>query len=172
LNEEFGKDGSGTKTNIYSFPMRYIPLDAKDRDVDTGNNCWNKRYLRGVKFILNVTKGPVMPGAEFFYQAFGNDAEEFKAILLMPEDFIRNRVVCNWKKVTGIKRLKPYVRDWMETYFSLTSEELNKSIEILSSNGMTTVEEVYKNNNVTKKIKTLLNYHLNAREEVDKYKNA
>lgn len=172
LNEEFGKDENGTKTNIYSFPMRYIPLNAKDRDVDTGNNHWNKRYLRGVKFILNVTKGPVMPGAEFFYQAFGKNVEEFKSILLMPEDFIRNRVVCDWRRATGAKRLKPYVRNWMETYFSLAPEELNKSIEILSSNGMTTVEEAYKNNNVTKKIKTLLNYHLNAREEVAKYKNA
>ncbi len=171
LNEEFAKDRSGVKTNIYSFPMRYIPLDAKDRNIDTGNNKWNKRYLRGVKIILNVTKGPVMPGAEFFYQAFGNNAEEFKAILLMPEDFIRNRVVCNWRKVKGVKRLKPYVRDWMNGYFDLSQGERGKLIEILSCNGISMVEEEV-NNNVSKEIKKLLSYHLNALEEVSKYKNA
>ncbi|HHT9141168.1 MAG TPA: cobalamin-binding domain-containing protein, partial [Candidatus Tripitaka californicus] len=171
LNKEFARDKHGVRTNIYSFPMRYIPLDAKDRDIDTGNRNWNKRYLRGVKIILNVTKGPVMPGAEFFYQAFGNDAEEFKAILLMPEDFIRNRVVLNWRKVKGIKRLKPYVRNWMDIYFDLSQDERSKLIEILSSNGMSTVQEEI-NNSDSKKIKKLLGYHLNAIEEVAKYKNA
>jgi len=35
LNEEFRSDT--IKTSIYSFPMRYIPLNAKTRNVDTGN---------------------------------------------------------------------------------------------------------------------------------------
>jgi len=169
LNEEFKIDGSGIKTTIYSFPMRYIPLAARDRDIDTGNSRWNKRYLRGVKIILNVTKGPVMPGSEFFYQAFGNNAEEFKAILLMPEDFIRNRVVRDWRKIRGVKRLKPYVRNWMDTYFDLSQSEKNILIEILSPNGMSGVQEEI-NNSVSKRVKKLLSYHLNALEEVVKYK--
>lgn len=170
LNEKFKTGGSMIKTTIYSFPMRYIPLDAKDRDIDTGNNKWNKRYLRGVKIILNVTKGPVMPGAEFFYQAFGNNAEEFKAILLMPEDFIRNRVVRNWRKTKGTRRLKPYVRNWMGVYFDLSQSEKNKLIAILSPNGKSKIGEEF-NNSVSKKIKKLLGYHLNALEEVVKYKH-
>ncbi len=170
LNEEFASDG-GVKTTIYSFPMRYIPLNAKNRDIDTGNHKWNKRYLRGVKIILNVTKGPVMPGAEFFYQAFGRDAEEFKAILLMPEDFIRNRVIHNWRNVRGVKRLKPYVRNWMNTYFELSHNERHRLVEILSSNGVSTITEEHKNG-INGKIKKLLSLHLKAQEEVNKYKNA
>ncbi len=169
LNEEFVRDG-GVKTTIYSFPMRYIPLDAKDRGVNTGNSKWNKRYLRSVKIILNVTKGPVMPGSEFFYQAFGRDAEEFKAILLMPEDFIRNRVVRNWRKVRGVKRLKPYVRNWMDIYFDLSQNEKNILIKILSPNGMSGLQEEINNSN-SKKVKKLLNYYLIALEEVAKYKH-
>jgi hypothetical protein len=171
LNEEFEKDTKGVKTIIYSFPMRYIPLNAKNRDIDTGNSKWNKRYLRSVKIILNVTKGPVMPGAEFFFQAFGNNAEEFKAILLMPEDFIRNRVVKNWRKIKGIRRLKPYVRSWMETYFELPNEERNKLTEILASNEMLKIQTEYKNG-FNKKIKRMLHYHLNQEDEVVKYQNA
>lgn len=170
LNEEFARNGNGIKTTIYSFPMRYIPLNAKDRDVDTGNSKWNKRYLRSVKIILNVTKGPVMPGSEFFYQAFGHDAEEFKAILLMPGDFIRNRVVRNWRKVRGVKRLKPYVRNWMDIYFGLSQSEKNTLIKILSPNGMSGLQEEINNSN-SKKVKKLLNYHLSALEEVVKYKH-
>jgi hypothetical protein len=170
LNEEFRSNGSGINTNIYSFPMRYIPLVAKDRDIDTGNSKWNKRYLRGVKIILNVTKGPVMPGSEFFYQAFGSNAEEFKAILLMPEDFIRNRVVREWRKIKGEKRLKPYVRNWMHIYFDLSQGEKDKLIEILSPNGAAKIQEESKNS-VSRKIKKLLGYHLNALEEVAKYKH-
>jgi len=170
LNEEFANDGTGVKTIIYSFPMRYIPLDAKNRDVDTGNRFWNKRYLRGVKIILNVTKGPVMPGAEFFFQAFGNDVEEFKAILLMPEDFIRNRVVKNWKKLKGSKRLKSYVRRWMDLYNSLSAIDRNKLVEVLEQNQDEMIAEAYKNG-VNKNIKDLLYLHLRADTEVKKYKN-
>ena len=67
LNEEFRKDK--VKTSIYSFPMRYIPLKAKDRDVDTGNNHWNKKYLRAVQVILNVMKGPVMPWTAILFSS-------------------------------------------------------------------------------------------------------
>jgi hypothetical protein len=52
LNKKLG-------TKIYSFPMKYIPLDARDRSY-IGEN-WNKRLLRGVQCILLATKGKVSP---------------------------------------------------------------------------------------------------------------
>ena len=104
LNEEFASAHDAdkentTKTIIYSFPMRFIPINAKSRDVATGNTHWNKRHLRGLQVILNVIKGTVMPGREFFWQAFGTDKSEFEAILLMPDNFIRNRLKPKWKDV-------------------------------------------------------------------------
>jgi len=73
-------------TKIYSFPMKYIPLDAKDRK-HVGRH-WNRKLLRGVQCILLVTKGKVSPRREFFEAAFGSTAEEFIKIAAMPEEYI------------------------------------------------------------------------------------
>jgi hypothetical protein len=157
LNEEFKNDGS--KTSIYSFPMRYIPLDAKDRDVDTGNGHWNKKYLRAIQVILNVMKGPVMPGKQFFMQAFGRDAEEFKAIMLMPEEFIRNRLVANWKDLDTVEaRWMPYVRDWMTEFARLSSPEKEMLTRTIASADSSTLKEHHAKS--TGRFKKLLEFHL------------
>ncbi len=174
LNGEFEKEhsqGKGARTIIYSFPMRYIPLDAKKRDVETGDANWNKRYLRGLQVILNVIKGPVMPGKDFFEQAFGADAEEFKAILLMPDEFIRNRVKPNWRKIDDrIKRLMPYTRDWMKVYADLTKEEKRQLQESISSNKLEDIKHAVGNSTSTR-VKKLLKQHIDADKVVSRYKN-
>lgn len=160
LNEEFSKDKSGVRTVIYSFPMRYIPLNAKDRDAYTGNLYWNKRYLRSLKVILNVTKGSVMPGPEFFYQAFGENADEFKSILLMPEEFIRNRLVANWRKISDpVKRLKPYVKEWRKDYYASSKEEREELINMLSSNNIEVIRGLYETV-LSRRVKRMLGYHI------------
>jgi len=79
LNEELG-------LNIFSFPMRYIPLNAKDRKYISPN--WSKTQLRGIQCILHATHGVVGPRRSFFETAFGCDAEEFKYIIQQPEEKI------------------------------------------------------------------------------------
>lgn len=47
---------------IFSFPMKYIPLtgeESKHRSF-TGKH-WNKKFVRAIQSILNVTKGIVAP---------------------------------------------------------------------------------------------------------------
>ena len=170
LNEAFKK--SRIKTIIYSFPMRYIPLNSKNRNkVDTGNIYWNKRYLRAMQVILNVTKGPVMPGAEFFYQAYGENAEEFKMILAMPDSFIRNRLVDNWReKKTKRSRQMPYVNQWIDAYKKLNKSEKEELINILSTdNKLKIIEEHKKYSN--KSLKKLLKYHIDEESIIGKYIN-
>lgn len=82
LNQELG-------LSIFSFPMRYIPLDAKDRK-HVGPN-WTKTQLRGIQCILHATHGVVGPRRPFFEKAFGKDADEFKYIIEQPEEFIFHR---------------------------------------------------------------------------------
>lgn len=172
LNEEFKKNDAAHRTCIYSFPMRYIPLSAKKRDVSTGNGDWNKKYLRSIKVILNVTKGPVMPGAEFFYQAFGRNPKEFRAILLMPEDFIRNRLVKDWRNISNyLSRCTPYVRDWLETFYGLNDDEKFELTSHLSNNGDITdflTKKIQPSSNAVLK---LLKMHIEAETIVEKYKN-
>jgi hypothetical protein len=89
LNETLG-------LNIYSFPMRYIPLDAKTRGY-VDNPHWTRQQLRGVQCILHVTRGLVGTGKAFFEKAFGRDVQEFKYIIEQPQEHIFYR-----------GRMKPY----------------------------------------------------------------
>ena len=83
LNEELG-------LSIFSFPMRFIPLDAKDRKYVNSPN-WTARQLRGIQCILHATHGVVGPRKPFFEKAFGKDVEEFKYIIKQPEEYIFHR---------------------------------------------------------------------------------
>ncbi len=89
LNEELG-------LSIFSFPMRYIPLNAKDRK-HIGPN-WTKSQLRGIQCILHATHGVVGPKRKFFETAFGKDVDEFKYIIEQPEEAIFYR-----------EKMKPYM---------------------------------------------------------------
>jgi len=92
LNETLG-------LSIYSFPMRFIPLNAKSRGF-VDNLHWTKKQLRGIQCILHTTRGVVGPRRPFFEKAFGRDAEEFKHIIEQPEENIFHR-----------EKMKPYSRD-------------------------------------------------------------
>ncbi len=181
LNEEFEEDsskGTGVRTAIYSFPMKFMPLDAKTRSHKDENQPglvgehWNLRYLRGLQVILSVMHGPVMPGKRFFLQAFGRNSEELKAILLMPDVFIRYRLIPNWKKYQNhdlSKQWSPYVRKWMETYNNLTEAEKEQLVDILGPNNISRVDNLIKDVS-SKSVKKLLLCHLNAEDIVAKYK--
>ena len=146
--------------------MRFIPLNAKNRDDDTGNGNWNMRYLRAVKVILNVMKGPVMPGRQFFIQAFGENEENFKEIMSMPDEFIRNRLVNNWREISDIEgRWMPYVKEWMNTFRKLSPKEKNLVIEIIGPNDKGKIKQVY-DSITNKSVRKLLKFHIEENEIV------
>jgi hypothetical protein len=116
LNIEYGLD-------IYSFPMKYIPLNAKDRShIDTKR--WNWYFIRSVQRIVNVIKGPVMTGTKFFHRAFGENEEEFIRILHMPENILLYR---GWQP-------KPLEMEWNRKFKDLTTNERNELLTILCKN--------------------------------------
>jgi len=82
LNEELG-------LSIFSFPMKYVPLDAKDRKYISPN--WTQAQLRGIQCILHATHGVVGPRKRFFETAFGKDEDEFKYIIEQSEEMIFHR---------------------------------------------------------------------------------
>jgi hypothetical protein len=79
LNEDLG-------VKISSFPMKYIPLHARDRTY-IGKH-WCRKMIRGVQCVLLATRGMVSPSPTFFEAAFGASAEDFTRIALMPERYI------------------------------------------------------------------------------------
>lgn len=149
--------------------MRFIPLNAKNRSVDTGNRYWNKRYLRGLQVVLNVMKGAVMPGREFFLQAFGRNTAEFKAIISMPDEFIRHRLVDNWRHCNNYEdRLMPYVKEWITQYFKLTDKERKALKEIIEPNDKSIIRNEYDKNS-SNNLSKLLKLHLEEEDIVAKY---
>lgn len=121
LNQELG-------TQIYSFPMKYIPLDAKDRTY-VGKH-WNRRLIRGVQCILLATKGKVGTHLDFFEAAFGRTPEEFIEIAMMPEEYIIHRR----------KHENNGAREWRGLFQALTDDERMKFMNVASSNCIETMD--------------------------------
>ena len=114
LNQQIG-------TQIYSFPMKFIPLDAKDRTY-IGKH-WNRRLIRGVQCILLATKGKVGTHLDFFEAAFGRTPEEFIEIAMMPEEYIINRR----------KHENNGASEWRKAFHELTKKQRADFIKIASN---------------------------------------
>jgi hypothetical protein len=113
-------------SNIFSFPMKYIPLYGKESlDRSFIGPHWNKKYIRAIQCILNVTKGIGMPGGSFFKKAFGKDIDEYFNILILPEPYILYRF---YFEEVGLKEV------WLYQYKNLNSKELLEANEIIFSN--------------------------------------
>lgn len=73
----------------FSFPMRYIPLNAHERGY-VGSR-WNAKFLRAVQRMLVPTQGKGVCSRDFFEADFGKDSSEFVRFLAMPERLIASR---------------------------------------------------------------------------------
>lgn len=147
--------------SIFSFPMKYIPLfgeDAKHREY-TGKH-WNKKFIRAIQSVLNVTKGIVAPASKndktsFFHKAFGKDLEEFYEILYMPETYIVYRSV--FENQLG------YTQIWKEEFSKISkSEHWVKLKEIIESNCF----DFEQNNTLDKEINHFLRHYKIQRGKV------
>ncbi len=106
---------------IFSFPMKYAPIDRTDRKYV--GKFWKRQYLKNIYAILNVTKGIVADGESFFYKAFGGDIEEFYMILSMPKEFVTYRA---YFEENGL------AAEWKRKFLNLSSKEKDELIDVLS----------------------------------------
>lgn len=140
--------------HIYSFPMKYIPLfgeEAKGRDFI--GKKWNKKFIRAIQSVLNVTKGIVAPGRSFFEKAFGKDTNEYHEILYMPETYIVFRYFFEGIGLTDM---------WRQTFRSLTAKEREKFLPIIESNDFHNIHKITMN----KKILELFRHYTIKRDDV------
>lgn len=138
LNEDLG-------TKIYSFPMKYVPLNAKDRKY-IGKH-WNKKMLRAIQCILLVTKGKVGGNIKFFEAAFGSSFDEFQKISMMPEDYIIYRE----------KHKNNGALDWYNKYSKLSSNE--KELVVSTTETQTQIKK-YLQGSCNYRIKNVLEHYL------------
>ncbi len=138
LNDKYGNDG---RVHIFSFPMRYIPLNATDRSF-VGTH-WNKKYLRAVQTMLIPTQGKGVSTRSFFEADFGATAEEFMENLAMPEGllglrghFVEQR---NESKESRKKRYAQWeidhsrIDEWRRLYRSL-GDDCTSYVELIKDN--------------------------------------
>ena len=132
---------------IYSFPMKYHPIDDpiyfKNRDY-IGSN-WNRKFIRAVQAVLNATKGKIGRGKKFFQEAFGRDINEFFNILWMPENFIVNR----------FKYKENLTREWHEKFYSLSPDEMLEAKNFIALNDF----KIINNNIKAPKVLEILEYY-------------
>ncbi|HYV90898.1 MAG TPA: radical SAM protein [Chitinophagales bacterium] len=145
--------------HIYSFPMKFIPLfgeAAKDRNFVSQPN-WNKKFIRAIQAILNVTKGIVAPGRSFFEKAFGADIKEFRKLLYMPETYIIYRHL--------FEKELMYTPIWEEEYLNLlNSEEREEAENIIKTNDFTNIQA----NTSNPKIQHFLRHYTIPRGSIDR----
>ena len=108
------------KISLFSFPMKYASIEQTDRNYV--GKWWNRKYLRAINVILNVTSGVVAKEEDFFVRAFGHDEFEFLDILAMPDDFIRYR---DFFEKNGL------IQSWKTAYHKLSDEEKEELIKVL-----------------------------------------
>ena len=101
LNQELG-------IRIWSFPMRYLPVDRKDRS-HVGKH-WNRYFLRSFQIMLQATRGIVSGNESFFMHAYGQDDEEFLRLLALPHSFLFHRTY--YSEGSGRPVLDEYQRCW------------------------------------------------------------
>lgn len=79
---------------IYSFPMRYIPLTARDRKYSSPK--WSLVQLRGFQIMKNVCRGVLPTGESSFEAVVGRSVSEFLTNLCRTDDQVyRKKPVVN-----------------------------------------------------------------------------
>ena len=137
-------ESTGHKVAIFSFPMRYIPLEDLKRGF-IGTN-WNHKYLRALQRMLIPTQGKGVSSRSFFEADFGKTPEEFVRALAMPEshlgwrgDFIphKNETVAELKARRKVwEENRQYLREW-NRLFDLLGDTRKDFIDAIGDNTVT-----------------------------------
>lgn len=140
--------------NIFSFPMKYIPVFELDREYL--GKYWYKKFTRAIQAVLLVKKGIVSTNRSFFEKAFGKTIDEYHEILMMPEDFIIYRF--HFEK-------EGLAFEWLENYRALSISEKNLLLQTVKTNKVQLVNGV----NYSQKLNKVLSYYeIEYSEELDK----
>jgi hypothetical protein len=136
--------------SIYSFPMKYHPIDDPDY-FDNRNftgKAWNRKFIRAIQAVLNSTHGKIGRGKTFFEAAFGKDLDQFHEILMMPEAFIIERhkydreAYEEYLRGGGTRKIKAedldrcgnMTTEWRIKYYALMPEQREKADVIIHKN--------------------------------------
>ncbi len=147
---------------IWSFPMRYQPVDFKDRS-HVGKK-WNRFYLRSFQIILQSTRGVVAGGPDFFNIAFGSSLQEFEELLSLPHQFIFNR------KHFFHGEGRPLLDEFRKDYARLSPSQKTELMHLLSGGSSATSLKTtgwidfIQNNTIDHQIRNLIRYYISYKK--------
>jgi hypothetical protein len=120
VNTDIIKKYGNENVKIFSFPMRYSPINKTDRAYI--GKKWHKRQIRAIQLILNATHGIVShslreykEGKGFFYRAFGANESEFIENLWMPFHYLINRDYYELEHSN--------IKEWRQAFKALSAHE-------------------------------------------------
>jgi hypothetical protein len=142
--------------NIYSFPMKFHPINGKEWYANRHfiGKYWNRKFIRAIQTILNATKGKIGKGKSFFYEAFGNDENEYFKLLYMPETYILFRFFF---------KEKGYTESWWNELNSFLPDELEKTKLIIEKNDFSNIDDLICSSNIKE---FLQRHYLISREDI------
>ncbi len=143
--------------SINSFPMKYHPITEPEyfTNRDFIGKHWTKKFVRAIQAILNATKGSVGRGNTFFYKAFGNNVDEYKELLYMPEPMIIYRLYMEKCHVT---------EQWSSAFHSLSEGDKDICLDIIHNNDFQHLNPA----DFNRSARNLLRFYLIKRDDIDK----
>ena len=146
--------------NIYSFPMKYHPIQDPDyfKNRTYIGKYWNRKFIRAIQAILNSTKGKVGRGKSFFLEAFGSDENDFEKLLYMPETLIIYRFYYKGNNTTA---------NWWADFNKLTPQKMAEIKTIIHNNDFKEITKLTSD----KEILHILEYYTISRDDAEKELN-
>lgn len=135
-------ESTENKIAIFSFPMRYIPLEDLKRGF-VGTH-WNPKYLRALQRMLIPTQGKGVSSRSFFEADFGKTSEEFVRALAMPENHLGWRGDFIPRKNETPMEIKARKRVWDENQLYL--REWNRLFDLLGNSREVFISSIGDNN--------------------------
>ena len=184
FNEKWRK-GSKSKANIYSYPMRYAPIDSTDsptvisqenglgipqkaKEGSEGSYngvLWTKRFTRNIEVMKGVAHGSISPTPSLAKRTIGETYDEFLANLYMPEELLRNRNKYEkkiYKHEPKRKKGTGDVEKFRSFIYKLLNKKDNRFLEfhnVVSKNRKQEIRN-YSEKCKDKKIKKWLNFYI------------
>lgn len=111
LNKRWRNKQGKPTASIYSYPMRYAPIDSTDsptaisqedgisvprKPADNQSSIyngifWTKRFIRNIEIMKGAAYGSISPTSSLARRTVGRIFKEFVANLYMPEELLRYR---------------------------------------------------------------------------------
>jgi hypothetical protein len=167
LNMRWRNKQNRPPASIYSYPMRYAPIDSTDSPtaisqensicvptklLSEQNNrhigiFWTKRFVRNIEIMKGAAYGSISPTASLARRTLGKNFKEFVANLYMPEELLRYRNKYERKVYKFEPARKPgngAIEDFREFIFKLLRTKSKRFIifhDVVSKNSKKKIRE-------------------------------